>query len=263
MLKKYFSGLAFFLVTYLIAQEPGYLVIISNNDQPVRVEINDVPVNHKPVNHLKIGPMAPGYYRVDVFFQFGNIEKRLTEKLYVAPASEIVYTVYPSVPAGQEKHFIVEDIYPAGNTSAYGSLPLYPVNFSHPPVSQQTRVEVNIQNNIHTAPVAQTVYTGATGCPAPVSYERFQSMLNTVENESFDEGRLRIAKILIQTNACLSAAQVKQLMQLFSFDDNKVELAKFAWDYLYDLENFHLIYDALDFESSKEELENYIQNHPY
>ncbi len=244
LLRKYLFGLIFGLIHFVFAQSPGYLVIISDNGQPVRVDINGVGVNIKPVPELKIGPLRGGYYRVSVYFRFGNIDKKISEELYVPPSSEIVYHVVPYLQGGNGKRFIVADIYPAGSVNTYGSVPLYAVDLIMP-----------------TGP--QPVYTGSVGCSVPVSRQRFKSMLEAIENESFDDGRLRVAKTVIRTNACLTAVQLRQMMNLFSFDENKVELAKFAWDYLYDLSNFHLIYDTLDFESSKEELEQYIGERSY
>ena len=45
-----------------------------------------------------------------------------------------------------------------------------------------------------------------------------------------------------------------------SFDEDQLELAKFAYDHVYDLENYYKVYDVFSFSKSGEELEEYIEN---
>jgi len=45
-----------------------------------------------------------------------------------------------------------------------------------------------------------------------------------------------------------------------SFDNNKLELAKYAYDYTADKGNYFVIYAVFTFDSYKKELENYIKN---
>ena len=47
-------------------------------------------------------------------------------------------------------------------------------------------------------------------------------------------------------------------MQSFDFESTKLEYAKFAYDFTYDKGNYFKVNDAFDFESSIEELDEYI-----
>ena len=49
-------------------------------------------------------------------------------------------------------------------------------------------------------------------------------------------------------------------MNEFDWDDGKLEIAKFAYDYVYDLENYYKVYNLFTFSSSGEELEEFIQS---
>ncbi|MDX1936480.1 MAG: DUF4476 domain-containing protein [Flavihumibacter sp.] len=82
---------------------------------------------------------------------------------------------------------------------------------------------------------------------------------NQLQRESFDNTRLLMAR-QISDNNYLSAQQVKELMQLFSFDDKKLDFAKYAYRRTTDRNNYFIVYDAFAFASNKEELANYIRN---
>ena len=55
--------------------------------------------------------------------------------------------------------------------------------------------------------------------------------------------------------------QIKELMELMSFEETKLELAKFAWHHNLDKGNYYQLNDAFGFESSIEELNKYTQSH--
>ena len=56
------------------------------------------------------------------------------------------------------------------------------------------------------------------------------------------------------------ASQVKEVMGLFSFEESKLEFAKFAYDRTTDKNNYYIVNDAFDFEASIEALDNYIKS---
>ena len=47
-------------------------------------------------------------------------------------------------------------------------------------------------------------------------------------------------------------------MNLFSFEDSKLQYAKYAYTYTFDLGNYYKVNDAFTFEMSIEELNEYI-----
>jgi hypothetical protein len=49
-------------------------------------------------------------------------------------------------------------------------------------------------------------------------------------------------------------------MQLFTYEDSKLEFAKYAYDYTYDIDNYFMVNDAFEFETSIDELNEYIES---
>ena len=87
----------------------------------------------------------------------------------------------------------------------------------------------------------------------------FQQLKQSIERESFDNTKMKIAKQFVSINY-FNTAQVKELVGLFFSESSKLELAKYMYDYTVDKGNYFLINDVLFFNSSKEELMDYIKN---
>lgn len=100
-------------------------------------------------------------------------------------------------------------------------------------------------------------YTGAVGCPMPMLEPDFNELKSSIASKSFEETKMTIAKQVLLDH-CLLTTQVKQLINLFTFEESKLEFAKYAYDYTYDRGNYFKVNDAFTFESSIEELNNYI-----
>lgn len=87
----------------------------------------------------------------------------------------------------------------------------------------------------------------------------FQQLKQSIANESFENTKLKVAKQFVSTNY-FNAAQVKELLGLFSFEDSKLDLAKYAYDYTVDKGSYFVVNDAFSYSSSKESLMDYIRS---
>jgi hypothetical protein len=102
-------------------------------------------------------------------------------------------------------------------------------------------------------------YNGPVGCSMPMSGSAFEDAKRSIAAKGFEDTRMTLVKQIGGSN-CFTVDQVKQLMGLFSFEDNKLDLAKFAYDHTYDIGNYYKVNDAFSFESSVEELNEYIKS---
>lgn len=102
-------------------------------------------------------------------------------------------------------------------------------------------------------------YTGPIGCPVPMSQKDFNDFTNSVSSKSFEESKLTIAKQALNNN-CLITSQVKEVMLLFTFEQTRLDFAKYAYTRTHDVGNYFKINDAFTFESSIDDLNSYIGN---
>jgi hypothetical protein len=87
----------------------------------------------------------------------------------------------------------------------------------------------------------------------------FSRVMESIQKEWFENNKMKSASQIISSNF-FTTAQVKQMLQLFSFENNKLDLAKQAYGKTVDQRNYYVINDVFSFSSSKDELANYIRN---
>lgn len=119
--------------------------------------------------------------------------------------------------------------------------------------SQTTTTTTTTMTNVQPT---QTVVTSEPVCP-PMSSSSFNSLLNTINNQSFDDDKVMVAKQATSSN-CMYVSQIRQVMNALDFEDSKLEYAKHAHAYCVDPQNYFQVNDAFDFSSSVEELNNHI-----
>lgn len=86
----------------------------------------------------------------------------------------------------------------------------------------------------------------------------FEGALAMLSKESFDDDRLTMAKQIVAKNP-MTVNQIAQICQLFKFENNKLEFAKFAYPYCVEKNKYFMLNDVFSFDSSKRELNEYIQ----
>jgi hypothetical protein len=96
-----------------------------------------------------------------------------------------------------------------------------------------------------------------------VSEEELKSFLSALHKEAFDQTRLQLARQFISSNRQgVLAAQVKQMMDCLDFEPSKLDLAKYAYSYTLDQNNYFVVNEGFSFISSKDALARYIQSQP-
>jgi len=104
----------------------------------------------------------------------------------------------------------------------------------------------------------ESYYGGTTEYYSPcISEMNFMSLVSVINSSTFESSKIQIAKQAISSNY-FRARQVKQLLNLFTFESSKLEIAKLAYLKTLDKGNFFLVNDAFTFESSIDELNEFI-----
>lgn len=101
--------------------------------------------------------------------------------------------------------------------------------------------------------------TSVGGCAYPMNDNTLSELTNSITKQSFEEEKYKVAKQAVSAS-CVSAGQVKKIMSLFSFEETKLNFAKFAYDYTTDKANYFKINDAFTYSSSVDDLNNYLNS---
>ncbi len=106
--------------------------------------------------------------------------------------------------------------------------------------------------------VTNPTVTGSR-CTGPMSSATFAKAKNSIENQGFDETKLKIAKQAISAN-CMSVSQIGEVMDSFGFEKTKLDFAKYAFDFSTDPQNYFELNDKFGFSSTVEELDSYLES---
>jgi hypothetical protein len=93
--------------------------------------------------------------------------------------------------------------------------------------------------------------------PMPMSQADFQQLKRTIDQGSFESTKLNIFQQALAYNY-FTSGQVREVMNLFSFESSKLEVAKIAYPKTLDQNNYYLVNNEFAFSSSVSELGNYI-----
>ncbi len=184
-----------------------------------------------PSNKVSLANLKPGNHLLKVI------------KLYPAFGSctpnQIVFNGWIKIPAGS-KVFAIINLY-----NQFEVFSILRKGIPHGYNSEPDRDCFNLNENF---------FQDDPNC---MNQQNFLQLKNSMQNASFDSDKLIIAKKGISIHG-ISSEQVLELMETFSFEANKIKLAKYAYHHTFDRENYFVVNNGFTFSSSITELNNFI-----
>ena len=86
-----------------------------------------------------------------------------------------------------------------------------------------------------------------------------QTLIQTMKNVTFEDKMLEVARTALK-NAQVKTSQVHKLLQQFTFEQNKLEMAKYAYDKTIDKNNYYTLYNDFTFNNYSTQLDKYINS---
>lgn len=245
-MKTIFTLLASLIMSMAVfaAAKPKSMLTVKSNDQSdVRV-ILDGKQFESGSNSIMIQDLNPGYHSIKVYRQKNNGFFSLLGKKY-----EVVYSTSLDVKAGTH---IMITIDPNGRTSVQETK----INGRR---NREGNRDWDKDRDFNADRDGQWGdYDNNYGYERGMDDREFSQVLQSIDKEWLESNKLKSAIQIVKTNS-LTSAQVKEIALLFSFENNKLELAKQAYANTVDKRNYYMINDVFSFSSSKEELARYIR----
>lgn len=91
-----------------------------------------------------------------------------------------------------------------------------------------------------------------------VSDQQFRLLVRDIRQSSYDKDKLQVGKRIVEQNP-LSSEQVRQMLSLLAYDAYRLKLAKHAYRYVADPENFHIVKSAFSYQDYRRSLEEFIR----
>lgn len=208
-----------------IAQD-ATAVFFSESGDLFYLYMNNQLQNEVPLSQVKVDNLILKDYQVTV--EFKDITKdRVRTDLKIKQGRESVFVVY------QEKESFTIDLYSKAKRGMYSP--------------SQTEVEI-VRNG----------YEGRLGCPEVVSDDLFNQKLQLVENSDYPQEKLSLAKEIVTGN-CISVDQLHKIMEAIDYEPEKIELAKYAFSFVFDRDNYINLADLFEYQGSKKEISDWIK----
>jgi hypothetical protein len=106
--------------------------------------------------------------------------------------------------------------------------------------------------------VNESTPTTTSTCTLPMLSSDFDRAKESIEAKSFPEEKLTICKQLTKAN-CFDVKQVISLMELFTYEENKLDIAKLLYSKTVDKGNYYQVNDALTYSTSVDELNKFLE----
>lgn len=142
------------------------------------------------------------------------------------------------------------NVYDIDNYTFVGQL------FSNQPLRDKCMNTISPNRPVFKNPNTQPPVNIPPSC-APNPNE-FAEMKASIQNISFNSSRESQLKSVVR-GRCFNVNQVKELLNIFSFESSKLDLAKFLYDFCNEKQNYYKVNDVFNFSSSKDDLNAYIQ----
>ena len=88
----------------------------------------------------------------------------------------------------------------------------------------------------------------------------FQYLYKTIKKKHFEKDRLELLSVGVLDNH-FSCRQCAQLMSIFSFDSNKLEVLDIMAEHIVDLENAAFIFETITFDSNRKKAADKLRTH--
>lgn len=99
-----------------------------------------------------------------------------------------------------------------------------------------------------------------TTTPCEVSDKDYQEIKKVLKAQGFNNTRVNLCKQILTDKKCFTAFQIKEIVALFDFEDSRLDLAKYSYDYCIDKNNFIVkVGQSLEFSTSQDDLFKYVQ----
>ena len=215
------------------------LTIIGERNQNFWLFIDDVLQNENAVSSIQVNglEMKDYYVRVEIDNQlhncFGQYVNLSRSRIFEIEREDGFYGMEAEHSTHVRPQLIMNLIVANNYNQGYGNVPPQNGGLLPPPSMPTPMLEMGMNP------------------------QEFGELKALIEHESFDDSRLTIAKQVVASNH-LTAAQITEICRLFSFEDNALEFAKYAYPYCLDPNRYYLVNQAFKYESSKSELNELI-----
>jgi len=227
----------FLIIPFCVFSQGSYLNI-SLYDESEFFIVFDNTVFAEPGNYAEIDQIPPGEHSLKITLHDASM----------SAMGNVVYDGKIKMPSGFDIYAVIDE---------YNSLNIYKkvkYGFNRVNCNSETRKKCGEKPGEK----KKNIEPNYNECNYKViKTEDFKELKDDINSRTFESSNIGIVKTALDKNLFLSE-QIKELLGYFTFEDNRLEIAKYSYKKVCDKNNFFKVYDAFSFDSSIDELKNYI-----
>lgn len=250
-----------------IANNFAELNIRTLSNAPLKVIVDGQLVTpNGPTARIK--NISAGYHNIQVFQVLNNYNSYNEEPLFIGQIFLPQQTVTNALI--KQNQFLIEEqfalinshrpqaTYPQYDNISYGhhnygaQHHANPANYygqNHNPQPTQCGFVPEVVTIHQVVPEPEQVF--------PMDAQVFNQLKASINKQWFSDGKLTIVKQAM-SSSYFTTQQVNELVNLFSFSSDRLQVAKIAYTKTLDPENYFMVYESLQWNSSIQNLSNYI-----
>lgn len=276
----------------------GNLTIFSEDGDKFYLVLNGEKQNDEPQTNIRIEELTQPYYSAKIIFEDKSLSEITKKNLLITDADGVFMDVTYKIKKDKNKkvklnYFSMTNVQPdfvppsnmyvhqfgspavsnnqinqvpRSNNNSNGSfgasvnMPGVNMNIT---INDPGGIDMNQSSQMNSQTTQQSStrpQSSSRGCNGafPMSLANFNEAKNTISKSNFDDTKLTTAKSIVSNN-CLTSDQVVSICNLFSFEENKLAFAKYAYIFTTDPRNYFKVNNVFSFSSNKEELSEFIQ----
>lgn len=257
--KKLFLIFYFSSIYFLLYGQKSNLIFTSKNDLKFKLSLNNIEQHFDFTTNLTILMVEDNQnYMVKIVFE--NDTTNYKQSIYIVDANtsnfyevtkskiilkKILFDKY--LPKKTEQNVIVAYI----SAAEIMKDTLIPKNDT---VTIDTTYKVPFDNYYK-----MPDYNGKIGCPFPIKPEQLNEVLLQLQQLNLDDRKMNLVKDFKEKNIdfCLTMEQTQQVISKFELDENKSEIVKFLYPFIYDQDNLLFLKPSFNYENTYDELKLY------
>lgn len=239
----------------------GIVTFRARSNETFVVYVDGIPLNRVPQQQVSLSNSGGTLSHITI--RLASPEDRVTSFDVAPTLRNLTYMVDYNARRGLLTAYQYQETgaYPGQQpNSPYPPQPVRPGQPATPAVPQP--VPGHPAHPAHpTAPVppAVTPQGPIPGRPLPHATENeMSSIMGMIKQEAFDNDKLSLAKTFIKSKS-VTTAQVIRLAQSISFENKRLDLLLYAYEYCVDPANYYQTAEVLTYSSNKQKLLDAIQ----
>ncbi len=97
-----------------------------------------------------------------------------------------------------------------------------------------------------------------SGCQGSMSQSDYERALSSIKSKTFEDTKITTIKQILKGD-CVTVAQLSGILKTLTYEESKLEIAKFGYDYVVDKNRFYQINDVFTFSASVDELNKFLE----